>query len=136
MVIFFSTLLMLSVLGLATLIGVRHYELTNGTIVLRRVRPAAGALLGGALHFVERHLPALVVRCIRQGTEALVVFAQRAVALLILHTERGLESTLRTIRYNTHIANTKEASQFLREVALHKQSLQSAPKGERAIYEE
>src|SRR3989344_4585768 len=111
MVLSLSALLVVSVAGVSVLLGVKQYELQSGRVVFARVRPAAGAMLGAALHFCEQHLPALALRALKHAWALVRQVTHRAVAWFLLHTETLLERTLRTLRYNTR-PEGGEASAF------------------------
>jgi hypothetical protein len=135
MVIFFATLLAISILGLTGLLGVRRYEVTTGRVIFANVRPAVGHWLGLMLHFVERVAPAtvrfLALKLYRRGSE----LAHLGTAWSVLYAERLLEQTLRVLRHSTSHEGGGEASAFLREVAEHKEQLKKSS-GQGAIYEE
>ena len=137
MVTFFSTTLVIAILGLAGLIAAKRRESTTGRVFFSGVRPVAGHLLGKGLHFVERRAPALV----RSGASALIAAARTgirfSIAWVVLRAERLLEKTLHTLRHTTATRGEGEASAFLREVAEHKKSLlEGSDKKKNAIYEE
>ncbi len=135
MVIFFITLLGISLVGLALLLSVRRYELVSGRVIFAHVRPTVGAWLGFGMHFVERVAPALVRYFGKRAYRRLSELAHRTVAFVVLHAERLLEQTLDLLRHTTAKEGGGEASAFLREVAEHKEQLKKAGE-ERAIYEE
>ncbi len=139
MVLFFCILLAISIVGLASLLSARHYELAKSRVIFANIRPAVGAWLGFGLHFFERVAPALVrhivIHLYRRGHEVL----HRAVASAVIHAERLLEQTLDALRSTTSVRTPQpggEASAFLREVAEHKKQLQDKAGEQRAIYEE
>ena len=137
MVTFFSTTLVIAILGLTGLIAAKRRESTTGRVFFSGVRPVAGHLLGKGLHFVERRAPALV----RLGFSTLIAAAKTgirfSVAWVVLRAERLLEKTLHTLRHTTATRGEGEASPFLREVAEHKKSLQEGTdRKQNAIYEE
>lgn len=138
MVLFLTVVLGVSIVGLFSIITIKRYEMRTGRVVLADVRPAVGHWLGSGLHFVEHHLPRFVWLKLEQAWRYLNRVAHRLVAWGVLHTERGLERTLETLRQRTDVVpHNKEASAFLREVAEHKKSiLEGDPDGKRAIYEE
>ncbi len=137
MVIFLTVLLYLSIAGLIGLLAVKRWEFTTGRVLFAGARPAAGAMLGEGLHFVERRAPALLkgfswtlYRRLRAAFNLLVAWA-------VLYAERMLERVLSVLRHTTHPSGSGEASAFLREVAEHKRSLQKrSGKKPNAIYEE
>ncbi len=134
MVLFFTILLGISVVGLSGLLGVRRYEVVSGRVIFAQVRPTLGAWLGSGMHFVERVAPAivrywgtLVYRRVRHELH-------RAVAWSVLLTEKSLEQTLDTLRHTTAPKESDQPSAFLREVAEHKKQLQEGS-DKRAIYD-
>ncbi len=137
MVLFFIVLLCISVLGLVSLVAIKRWEMNSGRVVMSSVRPTAGALFGSGLHFVERKVPGIVRNAVQRAFVLTKVLSHRLTALVVLHTERGLERTLETIKHKTGAPAQKgQASEFLREVAQHKKALQDGSAEERAIYEE
>lgn len=139
MVLFFITLLAVSVVGLAGLIGLKRWELTTGRVFLGGLRPAAGELLSRGLHFVEAKAPALVRRGARELLQQGSVLAHRTVAWVVLVAERLLERVLHLLRGATRPGDASQASAFLREVAEHKKSLikkASRSKKRNVIYDE
>ncbi len=136
MVIFFTATLAISVVGLLALISLKRFEMNTGRVVLGRARPMVGEFMHRLVFFVERVLPALIVRLLLRAAAALRRGVHAAVAWGIIVLERLLESTLRGIRRTTSMPEGKRAvrSDFLREVAEHKKKLQEL--GDRAIYEE
>ncbi len=133
----FITLLVVSLVGLVTLLTVKRWELSNGRVILSGIRPGAGKVLGNALHFFERKAPAIATTSARRGYDIGRLVFHRLVAWAVLQVERVLEKTLHTLRGATQERGEGEASEFLREVAEHKKSLlKRAGKKPNAIYEE
>ncbi len=138
MVTFLTTLLCISIAGLATLILAKRWEMRSGRLLFSGSRPALGAFVGGALHFVERQAPAILRRLLVRLIASLRTRVHFGVAWVVLHAERLLETTLHTLRHNTtEPRGDGEASAFLREVAEHKKSLlEGSGEQKNAIYEE
>jgi len=137
MVVFLTTLLCVSLAGLSCVLYVKHWEQSSGKLMMSRVRPKAGEVLGVGLNFVERRAPTLVRTAALRGYAVARVLAHRGTAWAVLQAERLLEKTLHTLRHTTAVRNEGEASAFLREVAEHKKLLQdSSSKEKNAIYEE
>lgn len=137
MVPFLITLLCVSLAGLSAILYAKHWEETHGKLMLSRVRPKAGEMLGVGLNFVERRAPALLRNAALRGYAAARVLVHRGAAWALLYTERMLEKTLHTLRHTTQVRGEGEASAFLREVAEHKKLLQNGSSKEKnAIYEE
>lgn len=124
MVLFLTTLLGLSIVGMAAMLWLKRYELTTGRVVLSGIRPVVGTYLSRVFVWIEKILPALVRSQLSQAGQALRILAQRLIAQSILTFEHALERLLHTVREKT--APTREpgeASAFLREVADHKKKL-------------
>ncbi len=137
MVTFLIAVMCVSIAGMVSLIAIKRWELNSGRILMAGVRPAAGRVLGAGLHFAERRAPALVKGAGWTAYRVLRRTFHLAVAWVVVHTERGLESVLHTLRHTTATHSDGEASAFLREVAEHKKSLiQKSSKKKNAIYEE
>lgn len=135
MVLFLVIVLGISIVGLIGLISVRQWELQHGRLLMTGIRPKAGEVLGGGLHFVEAGLPVMVRRSARRAYAIGRSLTHRLVAWMMLHTERLLERWLRDLRGATQSKGDGEVSEFLREVAEHKRSLLKKSVT-RAIYEE
>jgi hypothetical protein len=125
MVLFFCATLLLSILGLASLLYIKRWELRTGRMLLSGVRPALGGLSHKSLHWVERGLPVLATTYARRGVRAAHAALHRGAAWGLLLAERGLEYILEALRGVTEHPpkSNKEASVFLREVAEHKRQL-------------
>ena len=137
MVVFLTALLCISLAGLACVLYAKHWEETNGKLMMSRVRPKAGEVLGVGLNFIERRAPALLRETALRGYAAARTLVHRTTAWAVLQVEQMLEKTLHTLRHTTAARSEGEASAFLREVAEHKKLLQnSSSKKENAIYEE
>ena len=137
MVVFLTALLCISLAGLACVLYAKHWEQTNGKLMMSRVRPKAGEVLGVGLNFVERRAPALLRDAASRAYAAARTLVHRSTAWAVLQVEQMLEKTLHTLRHTTAARSEGEASAFLREVAEHKKLLQnSSSKKENAIYEE
>jgi len=125
MVLFFTATLGVSLLGMILLLWLKHYELTTGRVVFSGVRPLVGELLAAFTQWFQHRAPALAARVARRAWEALLSFLHRAVARGALWAEYALEHILRTVREKTtHARPGGEASDFLRQVAEHKKTLQ------------
>lgn len=124
MVLFLTTLLGLSIVGMAAMLFLKRYELTTGRMVLSGVRPVVGTFLSRGLLWIEKILPVLVRSQLSRAVQALRDLVQRLIAQSILMFEHALERLLHTVREKTAPAREPgEASAFLREVADHKKKL-------------
>ena len=136
MIVFFTSTLVISILGLVSLLTLKRWEMTTGHVLGGQMRPKVGVFAHRALGWFEQALPALARRW---GSEAVLfvrAFLHRLAALGVVVIERVLERLLKLLRRKTAVPrNDENASAFLREVSAHKaQLLRSARKG--AIYEE
>ncbi len=137
MVVFLIVLLCVSLAGLSSVLYAKHWEEINGKLMMSRVRPKAGEMLGIGLNFVEKRAPALLRDAAGRGYATARVLVHRTAAWAVLHVERLLEKTLHTLRHTTTARSEGEASAFLREVADHKKSLiEKSGEKKNAIYEE
>ncbi len=136
MVTFFMATLAISIIGLITLISLKHWELTSGKVVLGSIRPTVGEFLHQVVYFFEYSLPLLIKSLILRAVAALRRGIHAAVAWAVFFTERVLESTLVRLRRKTDLPLVRrtQSSDFLREVAEHKKKLQEIE--DRAIYED
>ena len=137
MVVFLTVLLYVSLAGLACVLYAKHWEESNGKLMMSRVRPKAGEVLGVGLNFVERRAPALLRDAASRAYAAARTLVHRSTAWAVLQVEQMLEKTLHTLRHTTAARSEGEASAFLREVAEHKKSLiEKSGEKKNAIYEE
>ncbi len=126
MLIFFTVLLALSIVGMVSLLGVKQWELHTDNLLLVRMRPKAGNFFQQLLFWVERVLPALVRVYARRLWRAARAWLHRVVAQGVLATEAWLEWVLHTLRHTTDMRaprGTGTTSVFLQEVAEHKKKL-------------
>jgi len=136
MVWFFISTLIISIVGLVSLILLKQWELSTGHVVLGRVRPKVGAAAHRLLSWFEYVLPGLFKEYVRRSYRMARTIAHRLAALGVVLAERALERSLGTIKDKTRVRRSDaEASQFLREVSEHKKQLLKRTK-QRAIYEE
>lgn len=136
MVLFFTTTLIISIVGIVLLLALKQWELSTGHVLGGSLRPAVGAAAHRVLSWFEYVLPGLFKQKVKEMYRTLRVITHRVIALVVILTERGLERLLGTIKHNTQIRRTdSEASPFLREVSEHKKALIKQAK-KRAIYDE
>lgn len=135
MVLFFTATLLLSILGLVSLIALKRWELRTGGVLGGAVRPHVSQFSRTVLVWFERVLPALLRQNAARAGAVLRTALHRGVAQGVLHAEHGLERTLYLLRHTTEEKPMLgEASAFLREVAEHKKQLLAQGPG--AITEE
>lgn len=139
MELFFIVTLLLSIVGLVGLFWVKQWELRTGRMMLAGVRPAVGAFAHNVVVWFERALPGLVASSGTKAAKRAEEWLHRGAAHLLLGAEQGLEHVLRRLRGVTEQPRTsREASEFLREVAEHKRMLLSkkTPKRKHQVVEE
>jgi len=135
-VIFFTTTLVISIVGLISLITLKRWEMKTGRILSVAARPKVTQGLTQASVWMEHHAPAFVRHLAARALRFIEVQIHRAVAYGVLVFERLLESTLEVVRYKTQVKHTDAtASAFLREVSAHKKVIQQMSAEERT-YEE
>jgi hypothetical protein len=126
MVLFFTVLLGISLVGMGGLLALKRFEMTTGKVVLEDARPSIGAFFYSILVWVERDLPNLLHYLTGQGLKSGKKLIQRWLAQALLVLEHTLERVLRTLRSTTTpqaSMGSGEVSAFLREVAEHKKKL-------------
>jgi hypothetical protein len=128
MVLFFTTTLGISIVGMVLLVAIKQYELTTGRVIFQSMRPRIHRLFNNSILFVEGILPSLV----RVGIESIVLFVvrttQRFIAQTIVFVEFWLQRTLDFLHMTTHAPqSTTPVSAFLREVAEHKKTILKRP---------
>ena len=128
MVIFLTSVLILSSIAMVALLWTKHWELTTGRVLFGSVRPRIGEVSHKALVVIEQHAPAFIRSRAAAFVGWLRTGARVAVARLWVATEQALERALHSLRnamsHTHHEANVRgSASTFLREVAEHKRRL-------------
>ena len=124
MVTFFITTLVLSCLGLTSLVGLKRYEMNTGRVVGSNVRPQVSRFFHAISLWVERILPTLVRMYSRILTRAFLSSVYRVTAHAVVRVEQWLERALHALRHTTDVRRGMgEASAFLREVSEHKRKL-------------
>lgn len=137
MVPFFTITLLISIIGIISLLLIKQWESTRGVVLASAIRPRIGAFFHNVSVWVERILPALMRVYLRRSVNALRALTHRLLALAVLAVEHGLESSLHFLRTATsarHVAG--EASVFLREVAEHKRRLLKGRVQQKAVVKE
>jgi hypothetical protein len=136
MTLVFIVVLGVSIVGMVSLLLLKHWELTTGHVLGGRARPALGALMHHALVWGEQVLPELLRRWIENSLNLAQMLLHRLTALAVVLVERLLERTLNLLRRKTQVRSGEgQASAFLREVSAHKKQLLKSSR-DRAIYEE
>ncbi|MDP4020623.1 MAG: hypothetical protein Q8P58_01080 [Candidatus Adlerbacteria bacterium] len=134
MAAFFSLTLAVSIVGLVTLLVLKRYEMSTSRVVLWRLRPALGHFFHRMLVFVERGLPS-AVRTFILGTVRKHVRTFAAHAMVFF--EHNLERMLHLVRQKSQEPRGEGVtSQFLQEVAAHKQKLLRRAPSKRMILDE
>lgn len=136
MVVFFTSTLVLSMVGLISLVALKRSEMAGGRVLGGSARPAVGHFFHQCVVFVEQVLPAAVRALALRLYARARAAAHAAAAWAVLVVERVLESVLHGIRRKTSVPHVKatKSSDFLREVAEHKKKLLEVE--DRAIYED
>ena len=137
MVTFLIGTLVLSSVGLVTLISIKRYELTTGRVVGAMFRPRASRFFQGISLWIERILPTLVRMYGKLLTRAFLRSVYRVTAHAVLNIERWLERSLYMLRHTTDVRRGMgEASAFLREVSEHKRKLLRAQGAQVRLHKE
>jgi hypothetical protein len=124
MVLFFTVLLVISIVGLVSLLVIKRWELRTGNLLLAGARPHVSVASQNVLVWFERVLPHLMVLLVRRGVHLTRVLAHRGAAHSLVWAEHTLERVLGALRGMTEQPRSnKEASAFLREIAEHKRQL-------------
>ena len=136
MVLFFTVLLGISIVGLVSLLAIKRWELRTGNMLLAGVRPQVSRASHRVMVWIERVLPHIMTQLARRGVNEGRVLVHRGAAHSLLWAEQGLERVLAKLRGVTERPRSnKEASAFLREIAEHKRQLVQ-DKQERPVQEE
>ena len=129
--------LIVSIVGLVSLIYVKYWELTTGKVVAVSVRPRVDRASKHTLVLFEQILPTLLRIYSRRIWLRLLAFVHRISAWIVLKTEQVLERTLHGLRRSTDVKRVPgEASVFLRQVAEHKKKLLSAQRSQSYLHKE
>lgn len=124
MVLFFSTTLAVSVVGITTLILLKRWEMNTGYVLGARARPAIGEFFHRGLVWLEHAAPAILRRGLVKLYRKVRTLLQVSFARVVLYVERGLEKLLGFVRNATEVSHKEgEASEFLREVAEYKKQI-------------
>lgn len=136
MILVFTVALIVSIVGMLTLLMMKRYEMNTGRIFLASSRPAIGGFFHHKLVWIEYVLPGLV----RVGAKRTYIFVRRVVRVwtirLAIKLETALEQALSRVRHTTLPARRGQSSAFLREVAEHKKRLQKELPEERIVIED
>ncbi len=133
---FFSLTLILSITGLVLLLVLKHYEMTSGRVVLGGLRPKVGRFFHRGLMFFERGIPRVATKVVTGTLRTVRSRTQSTLARAILFFELYLERTLHVVRQKSERPREGAASQFLLEVAAHKQKLLRRAPRNRMILED
>ncbi len=136
MAAFFSVTLAVSVVALVMLIVLKRYEMATGHMILGGLRPTIDRFFHPVLAVVEKGLPRMVGTLVMRTFRSVRTHTQRMLARAILLCEHYLERVLHLVRSTAHVPRGEAASQFLQEVAAHKQKLLKKSAKKRAIFEE
>lgn len=124
MVLFLTTLLLISCVGMAAIVAVKERELRTGQVFFAGARPRLRRMFARALS-IERSLPRLAREVSVHAGAAARAGLRALVARGAVLVESLLERLLHVLRYKTSApAAEGEASPFLREVAEYKKKLQ------------
>jgi len=134
---FFTTTLIISIVGMVGLLVLKQWELSTGHVLGGRLRPALGAWMHRTLNWFEYTLPMLAKRQYHRSRLYMRALIHRLTALMVVLIERGLERVLRGLRHTTSVPrNDAQASAFLREVSAHKKQLLKTTRKKQPTYEE
>ena len=126
LVLFLTSILVISTFGMMGLLWLKRYELRTGHVLMAGARPSLRSFFRRGLFWFERVLPNLVEHEARRawvlGRAALRAGAARALLLAEQWLERGLAALRRATTHAPHAH--RDASPFLREVVEHKKKLQ------------
>ena len=137
MTLFFSVMLVVSIVGLVTLLVLKRYEMNTGWFFMGRLRPRVGHLFHRGLVFVERGVPGVMYSFFSRVVYTVRLHTQQVLARAIVLFETYLERTLHTVRQKSRAPQGEgAASQFLQEVAAHKQKLLRRGSKKRVILED
>lgn len=135
--VFFSITLGISIVGLVLLLSLKRYELRTGRRLFGGMRPLLDRFFRRVLLLIEHALPRAVESGGKQAGHASRYFIRHAFAGTMGFFERMLEVMLHTVREKTEPQRgSKNASEFLQEVAEHKRQLDKQPEEKRVIFED
>lgn len=135
---FFSLTLAVSLVGLIILIALKSYELSTGRVFLGGLRPKIGNFFHRVLLIIERGVPGLAHVLTRRALHAGRVRVSGMFARAILFFEKHLENILHVVRQKSQAPRSGNGatSQFLQEVAAHKQKLLKRAPSRRMIFDD
>ena len=123
-IIWLIILLLVSVAGMAALLGAKHYELATGNLMFANSRPKIGKFSARMVFLFGTAIPLYLRWQASRVYAAVKAWMHWAVAHGVLRVEKWLESILENVREKTAPAREPgEASAFLREVGEYKKKL-------------
>jgi hypothetical protein len=123
-VLFFTTTLGISTIGLTLLVGIKHWEVTRGRMLARGLRARTHTFFHHIVLWVEHIIPTVARLYSRWAWRRSLSVLHRVSAHAVLRVEHTLERVLHGLRHSTDVKRGMgEASAFLREVAEHKKKL-------------
>jgi hypothetical protein len=124
MVSFFIILLVISVLGMAILLGVKHYELSTGRLMFGASRPKISKFSHRMVFLFGTAVPLYVAWQFERSYKGVSSWLHKGVARVAVQFEHWLERVLHRVREKTTVTRAPgEASAFLREVGEYKKKL-------------
>lgn len=126
MALFLTAVLVVSSVGMVSVLLIKRYELNSGRVLFGGVRPRVGSFFTRNLKWVEEALPSMLSNAGRRAYLYVRHNLERGAAFAVIFLEQGLIRVLRTLRRSTSAPAAKESSEaspFLREVAEHKKKI-------------
>ena len=112
MVLFFITTLCVSVVGIMSLLYLKHWELSTGRLVAVKARPHVRRASKNTLVFFEQIVPTLVRVYSRRAWRTLLALFHFASAWVVLQAEHLLEYTLHSLRRSTDVRHVRGEAAF------------------------
>jgi hypothetical protein len=124
MVLYLIILLVLSIAGMAALLGAKHYELSTGHLILANSRPKIAKFSARMVFLFGTAIPLYVRWQAGRVYAAANAWLHKTAARAVVQVEHWLESVLTHVREKTAPNRQPgEASAFLREVGEYKKKL-------------
>jgi|SRR6185437_8168591 len=124
MVFYLIIMLVVSIVGMTSLLGAKRYELATGNLIFANSRPRMAKFSNRMVFLFGTAVPLYLRWQAGRLYRASTAWIHRATARGAVKIEAWLERTLHIVREKTSPNRTPgEASAFLREVAEHKKRL-------------
>jgi hypothetical protein len=121
MALFFTLTLLISIVGMITLLAAKRYELNTGKLILAGVRPHISSFFEQAQRFGHTILPDLVRKSVERAVRYMLLKMHEVLARAVANLQRLLDKLIHAAQNRT--GPVGEPSSFLRQVSDHKKNI-------------